>query len=87
MVENPPDAVVYPRNEADVAKIVKFCNDKKIAITPFGGHSSVTRGVEAPKGGVSLDLTRHMDKVVRVNVENSSVTVQPGTSVRCSSST
>ncbi|RPI91029.1 MAG: FAD-binding oxidoreductase, partial [Spirochaetales bacterium] len=54
MVENPPDAVVYPRDEADVAKIVKICNDKKIAITPFGGHSSVTRGVEAPKGGVSL---------------------------------
>ena len=78
MVENPPDAVVYPRSEADVVKIVKLCSDKKIAVTPFGGHSSVTRGVEAPKGGVSLDLTRHMDRVLRVSEENSSVTVQPG---------
>ena len=78
MVENPPDAVVYPRSEEDVAKIVRFCNDKKIAITPYGGHSSVTRGVEAVKGGISLDLTRHMDSVVRVNEENSTVTVQPG---------
>jgi len=78
IVENPPDAVVYPRSEDDVVKIVRLCNDKKIAITPFGGHSSVTRGVEAPRGGISLDLTRHMDRVVRVNEENSSVTVQPG---------
>ncbi len=78
MVDTPPDVVVYPRNEDDVVKLVKFCNDKKIPLTPFGGHSSVTRGVETPRGGISLDLTRYMNKVLRVNEVNSSVTVQPG---------
>ncbi len=77
-VDTPPDAVVYPRNEDDVIALVKFCNTKKIPITPFGGHSSVTRGVETPKGGISLDMTRHMNAVIRVNEANSSVTVQSG---------
>ena len=77
-VDTPPDAVVYPRNEDDVIALVKFCNTKKIPITPFGGHSSVTRGVETPKGGISLDMTRHMNAVIRVNEANSSVKVQSG---------
>ncbi|TAL38879.1 MAG: FAD-binding oxidoreductase [Spirochaetes bacterium] len=77
-VKYPPDAVVYPRDEEDVMKLVAFCNAKKIPITPFGGHSSVTRGVETPRGGISLDLTRHMNGVIRVNEVNSTVTVQPG---------
>jgi alkyldihydroxyacetonephosphate synthase len=78
LVKSPPDAVVYPRSEDDVLRIVKLCGEKKIAVTPFGGHSSVTRGVETPGGGISLDLTRHMNRVLRVNEINSTVTVQPG---------
>ncbi len=77
-VKNPPDAVVYPRSEDDVVKIMALCSAKKIPIVPFGGHSSVTRGVEPVKGGISLDLTRHMNRVVRVNEVNGTVTVQPG---------
>ncbi|HOS38224.1 MAG TPA: FAD-binding oxidoreductase [Spirochaetota bacterium] len=78
VIDNPPDAVVYPRDEKDVIAIVRLCNAKRIPITPFGGHSSVTRGVEPVKGGISLDLTRHMNAVIRVNEINSTVTVQPG---------
>jgi len=77
-VDNPPDAVVFPRNEKDVEKIVKLCHDKKIPLVPYGGHSSVTRGLEAPKGGISLDLSRHMNRIIRISEENSTVTVQPG---------
>lgn len=77
-IPTPPDAVVFPRNENDVIAIVDFCNNERIPITPFGGHSSVSRGVETPKGGISLDMTRHMNGVIKVNEENYSVTVQPG---------
>ncbi|MBC8184263.1 FAD-binding oxidoreductase, partial [candidate division KSB1 bacterium] len=77
-VETPPDAVVYPRTDKDVEKIIKICHEGKIAVTPYGGHSSVTRGVETPKGGISLDLTKHLNKVLNVSEVNSSVTVQAG---------
>ncbi|HOP05385.1 MAG TPA: FAD-binding oxidoreductase [Tenuifilaceae bacterium] len=77
-IPTPPDAVVFPRNADEVIKIVELCNANKIAITPFGGHSSVTRGVETPKGGISLDLTKHLNKVLEVNEINSTCTVQAG---------
>ncbi len=74
----PPDAVIYPRNENDIVKIVTLCHENNIAITPQGGQSSVTRGVETPKGGISLDLTKHLNKVLEVNEINSTATVQTG---------
>ncbi len=73
-----PDAVVYPKTEEDIVKILEICNKNNIAITPFGGHSSVTRGVETPKCGISLDLTKHLNQVLEVNEINSTVTVQSG---------
>lgn len=77
-IPTPPDAVLYPRTEDDIVKILEICNNNKIAVTPFGGQSSVTRGVETPKGGISLDLTKHLNKVIEVNEINFTVTVQSG---------
>ena len=77
-VPHPPDAVLYPRGTEEVEQLVQFCHEGGIPLIPFGGHSSVTRGVETPKGGISLDLTRHLNKVLEINEENASVTVQSG---------
>lgn len=77
-IPTPPDAVICPRSEAEIIQIIEICNLNKIALTPFGGHSSVTRGVETPNGGVSLDLTKHINKIIEVNEINSTVTVQAG---------
>ena len=46
IVENVPDAVVYPRNRADIIGLVKYCTEHKIPMYVYGGGSSVTRGVE-----------------------------------------
>jgi len=78
LIPTPPDLVIYPRNEEDIIQIISICNSHKIAVTPFGGHSSVTRGVETPNGGISLDLTKHLNKIIEVNEINSTVTVQSG---------
>ncbi len=79
-IATPPAAVVSPRTEEEIEEIVHLCNRKKIAITPVGGRSSVTRGVETPHGGISLDLSKHFNKVLEVNETNLTVTVQPGIS-------
>ena len=44
IVENVPDAVVYPRNRADIIGLVKYCTEHKIPMYVYGGGSSVTRG-------------------------------------------
>lgn len=77
-VPHPPDAVVYPRSHDEVEAVVRFCHESGLPIIPFGGHSTVTRALEAPQGGLSLDLTRHLNKVLEINEENASVTVQAG---------
>ena len=40
------DAVIYPRNEADVTAILQTCSKAGIAVVPFGGGTSVVGGVE-----------------------------------------
>lgn len=80
IVENIPDIVLYPRNKEDIRKIVEYCNEQKIPVYVYGGGSSVTRGVECVKGGVSLDMRIHMKKVIKFNEINQTITVEPGMS-------
>lgn len=78
IVENIPDAVVFPRSRHDVEAIMKYCNEHRIPVYPRGGGSTVTRGVECTLGGVCLDLTVHMNRVLKLNETNQTVTVEPG---------
>ena len=80
IVENVPDIVIHPRSKEDIEKIVKYCNEQKIPVYVYGGGSSVTRGVECVKGGVSLDMRVHMNKVLKFNEENQTITVEAGMS-------
>lgn len=78
LIPNPPDAVVSPKSHDDVVKLVNYCNKNKIPIIPVGGQSSVTRGLETPKGGVALNMTKHLNHVLDVNPINMTVKVQAG---------
>lgn len=78
LVPDPPDAVVAPRSHDEVVRVIEFCNDEKIAVVPAGGLSSVTGGVRAPHGGIALDLTRHLNRVLDINKVNKTVTAQAG---------
>lgn len=80
IVENVPDLAIHPRTGEDIAKIVAYCNDEKIPVYIYGGGSSVTRGVEAVKGGVTLDMRVHMNKVIAFNEINQTITVEAGMS-------
>jgi alkyldihydroxyacetonephosphate synthase len=80
VVENVPDAVIYPDTKAQIEQLVAYCAAEKIALYVYGGGSSVTRGVECVKGGVSLDLRRRFNKVVRFNELDQTITVEAGMS-------
>lgn len=75
-----PDAVVYPENTKQIEETVALCVKHKIPLYVYGGGSSVTRGVEPVKGGVSLDMRRHFNKVLSFNETDQSITVQAGMS-------
>ena len=80
IVENVPDAVLYPDSKEQIAKIVAFCVSENIPIYVYGGGSSVTRGVEPVKGGISLDMRLRFNKVISFNEIDQSITVEAGIS-------
>ncbi len=73
-----PDAVVFPRNEDDVSKILKYCNEHKIVIVPRGAGSGFTGGALPSDGGIILSLERHMNKLLEIDMQNMVAVVQPG---------
>ena len=78
IVENVADLVLAPRNREDVEAIVAFCDEEQIPVYVFGGGSSVTRGTEAVKGGVTLDMGVHMKRVLDFNEKDQTITVEAG---------
>lgn len=73
-----PDAVVFPRNEEEVSKVLKHCNENKIVIVPRGAGSGFTGGALPSNGGIILSLERHMNKLLEIDMENMLGVVQPG---------
>lgn len=80
IVENVPYLVIHPRDKEDIIKIVEYCNQEKINLYIYGGGSSVTRGVECTKSGITLDMRVHMNQVLKFNEINQTITVEPGMS-------
>lgn len=72
------DLVVHPRDKNDIKKIVAYCNSKKIPVYVYGGGSSVNLGSSPVKGGISLVMTTHMNKIISLNEANQTAVVQPG---------
>lgn len=78
IVENLPDAVLAPRSEVDIEAVVRYCHEQGLPLYVYGGGSSVTRGIEAVKGGICLDMSRHMRRVKDFNEANQTITVEAG---------
>jgi alkyldihydroxyacetonephosphate synthase len=61
-VQDAPDAVLLPGDENDIAAVLRYCAQHRIAVVPFGGGTSVVGGVDPLRGEfnavVSLDLRR-----------------------------
>ncbi len=72
------DLVVHPRSKEDIQKIVSFCNQEKIPVHVYGGGSSVTKGLQCIKGGVTLVMSTHMNRVLSFNETNQTITVESG---------
>ena len=73
----PPDAVCFPASTAEVARVVAICAGERIPIVPFGTGTSLEGHVQAPHGGVSVDLSR-MDRIVALRPADLDATVEAG---------
>jgi D-lactate dehydrogenase (cytochrome) len=73
----PPAAVVFAESTQDVADAVALCARHKVPVIPFGVGSSLEGHLLAVQGGISIDVSR-MNRVLAINAEDLTVTVQPG---------
>ncbi|XP_028931082.1 probable D-lactate dehydrogenase, mitochondrial isoform X1 [Ornithorhynchus anatinus] len=74
---SPPDVVVWPQNVEQVSQLAGLCSGCDVPIIPFGTGTGLEGGVSAVRGGVCFNLTR-MDRILELNSEDFSVTVEPG---------
>jgi D-lactate dehydrogenase (cytochrome) len=77
IANQPPDAVVFPQDTADVQQVVRLCAAERVPVIAFGTGTSLEGQVNAPRGGVSLDF-RDMNQVLAVHAEDLDCVVEPG---------
>lgn len=60
--QDAPDAVLLPADESAVVQVLQLCTERRIAVVPFGGGTSVVGGLDPLRGEfsavVSVDLRR-----------------------------
>ncbi|WP_338821829.1 FAD-linked oxidase C-terminal domain-containing protein [Bradyrhizobium septentrionale] len=73
----PPDAVVMAQETADIQDVVRICAANRVPVIAFGTGTSLEGQVNAPAGGVCIDL-HDMNKVLEVHAEDLDCVIQPG---------
>ena len=76
-IENLPDAVVFVENIEQVQNIVKIANKYKTPIICRGAGTNVVGACVPASGGIVLNFSK-MSKILEINPENMTATVQPG---------
>ncbi|HRU11747.1 MAG TPA: FAD-binding oxidoreductase [Methanomassiliicoccales archaeon] len=73
-----PDVVVRPHTTEDVVKIVKIAAEDKVPITPRGASTWGLGGSTPVFGGILIDMSGGMNKILEINKENLYVKAQAG---------
>jgi alkyldihydroxyacetonephosphate synthase len=79
--DDAPDLVLLPSSHEQVLEILRVCSQRRIAVVPYGGGTSVVGGLE-PRGGafagvVALDLQR-MDALLELDQQSRLAVLEPG---------
>lgn len=75
-----PQAAVFPLDADDVARVATLMGEprfQQVKLTPRGGGTG-TNG-QSLTDGIVVDLSRHMNNILEINVEERWVRVQAGT--------
>ncbi|MCS2608969.1 D-2-hydroxyglutarate dehydrogenase YdiJ [Halomonas dongshanensis] len=74
-----PQAALYPRHAEDLERIAKLAAEtihRDVVLTPRGGGTG-TNG-QSLTDGLVVDVSRHMNQILEIDVENRRVRVQAG---------
>jgi D-lactate dehydrogenase (cytochrome) len=77
LANEPPDAVFFPASAAEVQTVVGLCAQQGVPVIAFGTGTSLEGHVNAPRGGICLDMT-DMNRVLAIHAEDFDCVVEPG---------
>jgi glycolate oxidase len=77
ILQSLPDAVVYPSSTEEVSQIMKVLSRHRIPVVGRGSGTNLCGGTVPVQGGVVMVMHR-MNRIVEVDMENLTATVQPG---------
>jgi glycolate oxidase len=72
-----PTAVVLPETTEEVAKVVRWCNERNVPFTARGAGTGLSGGVLPALGGVVIS-TKRMTRILEIDVENRVMLAQTG---------
>ena len=72
-----PHVVIKPNTTSDISKVLAFCNEHKIPVTPRGAGTGLSGGSIPVKGGISLSMEK-FDRILEIDEENFQATVESG---------
>lgn len=72
-----PAVVVKPETTEEVSRIMRYCYENNLIVTPSGARTGLSGGALANFGGVLLSLER-MNRVLNIDEHNHQVTTEPG---------
>jgi len=72
-----PRLALLPSNIVEIQAIVKICKEYKIPIVARGAGTSLSGGALPHKDGILLNLAK-LNKVIEIDTNNRTATVQPG---------
>ncbi len=76
-IERMPEAVVTVRSEEQVVRVMRYAYEKTIPVTVRGSGTGLVGGAVPKEGGILLH-TAKMNRILELDEENFTVTVEPG---------
>ena len=73
-----PDLVVFPHTKHQVAAVCRFCEERHLPIIPYGTGTGLEGGISGVRGGLTVNLSRNMNKIIQINTQDFSAVVEPG---------
>lgn len=72
-----PDVVAQPHTPEEISKILAFCTQRHIPVTPRGAGTGLSGGSLPTQGGISLDM-RKFNRILDIDEANFQATVESG---------
>ena len=73
----PPSLVVRPENTEEISKIMAYCHEHGIPVTPAGARTGLSGGALPIHGGILLSMEK-FNRILNIDEKNHQVTTEPG---------